>query len=163
MPLMDAPLTPPTQPSGPNLNNIPGMPAASAGEVFAPAAHEAAPAVVPAAETAPAVGATPTPATAPATAGTPAAMPVAPVGGQAPAPVAGANPLATDVPLPAVAGDVDVIEAEWVDKAEAVVQKHLGDPYGEEEAVELLQEDYLKKRYGLDVAEPDGPSQAGPA
>jgi hypothetical protein len=56
---------------------------------------------------------------------------------------------------PAVAADVDVIEPEWVDKAEQVVQAHRGDPYGEEEAIEQLQEDYLKKRYGINVADPN--------
>lgn len=52
---------------------------------------------------------------------------------------------------PATASDVDVIEAEWVDKAEEVVKAHQGDPYGEEEAVETLQRDYLQKRYGHSV------------
>lgn len=52
---------------------------------------------------------------------------------------------------PMIADDVDVIEKEWVDKAQEVVQKTEGDPHAEEEAVEDLQIDYLKKRYGLDV------------
>jgi hypothetical protein len=30
----------------------------------------------------------------------------------------------------------------------------MGDPYGEEEAVEELQESYLQQRYGLNVHEP---------
>ena len=58
---------------------------------------------------------------------------------------------------PSIAGDVDVIEPEWVDKAEEVVRAHTGDPYGEEEAIEELQEDYLQKRYGLNVADPNAP------
>src|SRR5947207_1508072 len=57
-------------------------------------------------------------------------------------------------PPPSTAGDVDVIEPEWVDKAEDAVRAHQGDPYGEEEAVEDLQRDYLQKRYGLNVADP---------
>lgn len=57
---------------------------------------------------------------------------------------------------PAVAGDVDLIEPEWVEKAESVVMQHLGDPYGEEEAIEELQVDYLQKRYGIHVSEPGG-------
>jgi hypothetical protein len=65
-----------------------------------------------------------------------------------------ANPVAS-TPSPSLAGDVDVIEPEWVDKAEAAVREHHGDPYGEEEAIEKLQEDYLQKRYGINVAEPD--------
>jgi hypothetical protein len=68
------------------------------------------------------------------------------------------------VPLPNLAADVDVIEPEWVDKAEDVVRQHLGDPFGEEEAVEALQEDYLQKRYGFTVQEPDeGGSKSGSA
>src|SRR5258708_7165277 len=49
---------------------------------------------------------------------------------------------------PALAGDVDVIEPEWVDKAEDVVKRTQGDPYREEEDIEDLQQDYLLKRYG---------------
>ena len=62
------------------------------------------------------------------------------------------------VPTPTTAGDVDVIEPEWVDKAEEVVRQHQGDPYGEEEAIEDLQGDYLQKRYGFNVADPKGDS-----
>lgn len=72
-----------------------------------------------------------------------------------PATPAPAQPAPGVVPLPNLAADVDVIEPEWVDKAEDVVRQHLGDPYGEEEAVEALQEDYLQKRYGFTVHEPD--------
>ena len=70
-----------------------------------------------------------------------------------------ATPTAGVVPTvgstPATAGDVDLIEPEWVDKAEEVVRTHSGDPYGEEEAIEELQEDYLTKRYGIVVADPN--------
>lgn len=79
----------------------------------------------------------------------------APVPASAPAVPAGA-PAA--VPTPAVADDVDVIEPEWIEKAEDVVRTHQGDPYGEEKAIEHLQVDYLKKRYGFSVAEPDSDS-----
>lgn len=64
-------------------------------------------------------------------------------------------PAGSNVPLPGTAADVDVIEPEWVTKAESVVQQHVGDPYGEEEAIEELQQDYLKKRYGYDVTNPN--------
>jgi hypothetical protein len=57
---------------------------------------------------------------------------------------------------PPTAADVDVIEPEWVEKAEQTVRAHYGDPYAEEEAVEDLQVDYLKKRYGYNVADPNG-------
>jgi hypothetical protein len=56
---------------------------------------------------------------------------------------------------PAQADDVDVIEPEWVAKAEEVVAAHQGDPYGEEEAIEHLQQDYLQKRYGHTVGDPN--------
>jgi hypothetical protein len=58
-----------------------------------------------------------------------------------------------NVPVPTTAGDIDVIEPEWVAKAEDVVARHQGDPYGEEEAIEDLQQDYLQKRYGHTVAD----------
>ncbi|HSX41429.1 MAG TPA: hypothetical protein VLF21_02240 [Candidatus Saccharimonadales bacterium] len=58
-------------------------------------------------------------------------------------------------PNPALAGDVDVIEKEWVDQADKVVDQTKDDPYIQEEAVESLQQDYLKKRYGRDVQKPD--------
>lgn len=72
----------------------------------------------------------------------PVALPVAPA---TPAPVA---PVASG---PQAAEDVDVIEKEWVDAAEQIVKKTAGDPHAEEEAIEDLQIDYLKKRYGKDV------------
>lgn len=52
---------------------------------------------------------------------------------------------------PSLAGDVDVIEKEWVDKAEQIIQKFGTDPFHQEEAIEDLQIDYLKKRYGKNV------------
>jgi hypothetical protein len=69
--------------------------------------------------------------------------------------VPGPGAPAPAVPGPVEAGDVDVIEPEWVAKAEDVVAQHQGDPYGEEEAIEDLQRDYLQKRYGHTVADPD--------
>jgi hypothetical protein len=65
------------------------------------------------------------------------------------APVAGAGA------APSTASDVDVIEPEWVDKAEHEIATHQGDPYGEEEAIEGLQQDYLDKRYGYKVSNPN--------
>jgi hypothetical protein len=56
---------------------------------------------------------------------------------------------------PSTASDVDVIEPEWVDKAEHEIATHQGDPYGEEEAIEDLQQDYLDKRYGYKVSNPN--------
>jgi hypothetical protein len=58
-------------------------------------------------------------------------------------------------PTPSAAGDVDVIEKEWVDQADKIIEQTKGDPYVEEEAEEALQQDYLKKRYNHDVKKPD--------
>lgn len=58
-------------------------------------------------------------------------------------------------PAPSTAGDVDVIEKEWVNQADKIIEQTKGDPYVEEEAEEALQQDYLKKRYNHDVKKPD--------
>lgn len=83
-----------------------------------------------------------------------------PVQSAAPAPVPGQpgsdpNPASGVHAGPSVANDVDVIEKEWVDQANKIVEQTKNDPYLEEEAVEALQIDYLKKRYGRDVKKPD--------
>lgn len=56
---------------------------------------------------------------------------------------------------PAIAGDDDVIEKEWVDKAKKIIQDTKGDPHQRTSKVNQLQKSYLKKRYGkeLGVAE----------
>jgi len=55
---------------------------------------------------------------------------------------------------PAVAGDVDLLEKEWVSKAKQVVEDHREDPYVQEKEVIKLQASYLKKRYGKDLKIP---------
>ena len=55
---------------------------------------------------------------------------------------------------PAIAEDVDVIEKEWVDKAESIIEATKNDPFEEEEQVETLQLDYLDKRYNHKVDKP---------
>lgn len=137
---------------------------AGGGEMAAGARAEQMPAVSPehaghaAPETAPVPGASPAPAPAAQaqsqSAGKLSPDDVAKVIAAVPGP---SGPIGA-VPTPTMAGDVDVIEPEWVDKAEEVVRAHQGDPYGEEEAVEQLQEDYLHKRYGYTVADPNGDS-----
>jgi hypothetical protein len=78
-----------------------------------------------------------------------------------PAASAPQQPAAGAVQGPALAGDVDVIEPEWVEKAEDVVRQTQGDPYNEEEAIEDLQQDYLLKRYGHEVADPKAGDSKG--
>ena len=52
---------------------------------------------------------------------------------------------------PAVAGDEDVIEKEWVDKAKKILLETRDDPFKRTERVNELQKDYLKKRYNKDL------------
>ncbi|HSX48603.1 MAG TPA: hypothetical protein VLF41_03850 [Candidatus Nanoarchaeia archaeon] len=89
----------------------------------------------------------PTPTAAPASTSAvpPASAATSPPAAQTPPPAAA--PLNT----PAVADDVDVIEKEWVDKAQQVVADTADNPRAEEGGFENLQEDYLKKRYGKDL------------
>lgn len=56
-----------------------------------------------------------------------------------------------DSNMPAYANDVDVIEKEWVNKAKQIIKDNHDNPYEQERAVEQLQIEYLKKRYGRDV------------
>ncbi|MDN5819389.1 MAG: hypothetical protein L0H38_01425 [bacterium] len=53
---------------------------------------------------------------------------------------------ASDTPL--VANDDDLIEKEWVDKAKKILASTRDDPYRRERDVVMLQQEYLKKRYG---------------
>lgn len=52
---------------------------------------------------------------------------------------------------PAVAGDEDVIEKEWVDKAKKIILETKDDPYGRTTRVNELQKDYLRKRYNKEL------------
>lgn len=57
--------------------------------------------------------------------------------------------------LPALAGDDDLIEKEWVDKAKKIILDTRDDPYRREQEVNRLQTDYLKKRYGKELGTAD--------
>jgi len=70
------------------------------------------------------------------------------------------TPVLTDVPVgdpivasdsPIVAGDDDLIEKEWVEKAKKIVEETRDNPYRREQAVSQLQKDYLMKRYGREL------------
>ena len=52
---------------------------------------------------------------------------------------------------PIVAGDVDLIEKEWVDKAKKIIAVTKGRPYEQAKAIALLQADYLKKRHNREL------------
>jgi hypothetical protein len=52
---------------------------------------------------------------------------------------------------PVVANDDDLIEKEWVDKAKKIVEQTRNDPHLQDEEVNKLQADYLKKRFGREL------------
>lgn len=62
-----------------------------------------------------------------------------------------AQSVTSDAPL--VAGDEDVIEKEWVDKAKKIIAETKDDPYQREQQIKKLQIDYLRKRYGREIGE----------
>lgn len=64
------------------------------------------------------------------------------------------SPPAQNDDLPAVAGDDDLIEKEWVDKAKQIISATRDDPARREKEVSRLQADYLKKRYGKELGAP---------
>jgi hypothetical protein len=68
------------------------------------------------------------------------------------APVAPSAP-ADDTPL--IANDDDLIEKEWVDKAKQILATTKDDPYRREREVSKLQIEYLRKRYGKELAQSD--------
>jgi hypothetical protein len=68
----------------------------------------------------------------------------------APPPIAPVATQPTD-DSPAVAGDEDVIEKEWVDKAKKIIAETKDDPFGRSARVNELQKDYLRKRYNKEL------------
>lgn len=49
------------------------------------------------------------------------------------------------------AGDADLIEKEWVNKAKAIVEATSHDPYAQNKEINKVKADYLKKRYNKDL------------
>lgn len=83
-----------------------------------------------------------------------AALPIPPLQPSTPAlDTTLSNPLSNSTPL--VANDDDLIEKEWVDKAKQVLAITKDDPYRREQEVSKLQVEYLRKRYGKDLAVPE--------
>lgn len=52
---------------------------------------------------------------------------------------------------PTIAKDDDLIEKEWVKKAEEIIHTTPNDPHEREKQVSQLQVDYLRKRYGKEL------------
>lgn len=52
---------------------------------------------------------------------------------------------------PAIADDADLIEKEWVMKAKQIVEKTKDDPHRQNEEINKVKADYLKKRYNHDL------------
>lgn len=71
----------------------------------------------------------------------------------APTPAIAADDVVTPIvdDLPIAAGDDDLIEKEWVDKAKKIIMQTKDDPYRREQEVNKLQADYLRKRYGKEL------------
>jgi hypothetical protein len=57
----------------------------------------------------------------------------------------------TPAGMPQIADDTDLIEKEWVDKAKAIVEQTAHDPYLQNQEINKVKVDYLKKRYNKDI------------
>lgn len=77
--------------------------------------------------------------------------PVIPLPPQLPASPQSAVTVTDDTPMSA--GDDDLIEREWVDKAKKIIVSTKDDPYRREVEIAKLQIDYLRKRYGKELGE----------
>jgi hypothetical protein len=60
-------------------------------------------------------------------------------------------PVATPSHLPQIADDGDLIEKEWVVKAKEIVEKTKHDPYLQNQEINKVKADYLKKRYNKEL------------
>jgi hypothetical protein len=58
---------------------------------------------------------------------------------------------ASDLDIPNVASDSDLIEKEWVAIMKRIILENKDDPYRLSRAITLLRADYMKKRYGKDI------------
>ena len=57
---------------------------------------------------------------------------------------------------PVIAEDGDVLEKEWVDKAKKIVSSTKDDPREQTNQFVKMRYDYVKKRYGKEIALPSG-------
>ena len=72
------------------------------------------------------------------------------------APVSPVSPQPTVGSTPAIAGDDDLIEKEWVDKLKRIISLTRDDPYERARVIAQLQADYLKKRYNREIGRSNG-------
>lgn len=59
------------------------------------------------------------------------------------------------IDVPEVAGDIDLIEKEWVRKAKDIVMRTQGDPYAQNKQINRMKVEYIKKRYDKDIRTSD--------
>ena len=57
----------------------------------------------------------------------------------------------TQLDVPEIADDVDLIEKEWVKKAKEIVDATQGDPYKQNNQINKMKVEYIKKRYNKDI------------
>jgi hypothetical protein len=53
--------------------------------------------------------------------------------------------------MPSIADDADLIEKEWVLKAKQIVEETKNDPYAQNQEMNRMKADYIKKRYNKEV------------
>ena len=74
--------------------------------------------------------------------------------------VADVSTMPASVPVapatPVVADDNDIIEREWVDKVKQIISSTGSDPYAQQSEASRLMADYVLKRFGKKVGEPEG-------
>ncbi len=79
-----------------------------------------------------------------------AAQTAIPLHVQPPSPVP-LPPTTTTATTPLIADDNDLIEKEWVEKAKQIVEQTKNDPHLQNEEINKVKADYLKKRYNHDL------------
>lgn len=84
------------------------------------------------------------------------AMPQIPVAPLAPATQAPASampqvPSAQPAAQNLAAGDIDLIEKEWVERAKAIVEQTKNDPFVQNKELSKIKAEYIKKRYNKDI------------
>ncbi len=60
-------------------------------------------------------------------------------------------PSALQAATPQLAEDTDLIEEEWVSAAKRIISENKQNPFAQNEAMNLLRKDYMKKRYGENI------------